>query len=219
MISSGNDIVSLDAVNVTRTKQPRFYSKILSASEKELYQLPQFAIIPFENFVWLLWSVKEAAFKYLQRLQPGLVFSPTKFIVKELQLPLNFRISTFNTATAESAGFDVPDVLSGLIVCNDNTLYYRSLLYSNLVHSVVEDNDHFENTYWGMEQVESSAPADQSASVRVFLTARLKSLLNCAAISINKNDAGIPFIRADQTVIPVSLSHHGYYAAYSFHLK
>ena len=36
MISAGNDIVALNAINITRTKQPRFYSKILSAAEIEL---------------------------------------------------------------------------------------------------------------------------------------------------------------------------------------
>ncbi len=53
MLSTGNDIVALNAINVTRTKQPQFYSKILTPSEAELYNQPDFAALPFEIFVWL----------------------------------------------------------------------------------------------------------------------------------------------------------------------
>jgi len=55
MTSTGNDIVALNAIAIARTKQNRFYSKILSPSEKNLYSQAGFSKIPFENFVWLLW--------------------------------------------------------------------------------------------------------------------------------------------------------------------
>ena len=37
MISAGNDIVSFTATNVTRTKSPEFYQKIISPAEKALF--------------------------------------------------------------------------------------------------------------------------------------------------------------------------------------
>ena len=64
MISAGNDIAALAKVNKERIPQPRFYSKILSDSERALYHQPQLTILPFENYVWLLWSVKESVYKY-----------------------------------------------------------------------------------------------------------------------------------------------------------
>ena len=70
MISAGNDIVSLTATNVTRTKSPEFYSKIISPAEKALFDTLDQEVLPFHRFVWLLWSVKESAFKYLHRLDP-----------------------------------------------------------------------------------------------------------------------------------------------------
>ena len=51
MISTGNDIVSLSAVDITRTKQPRLYSKILSDAESLSYQQHLATALPFENYV------------------------------------------------------------------------------------------------------------------------------------------------------------------------
>ena len=68
MISTGNDIVALGLINKQRTCEPRFYSKILSASEQALYHQSEFTALPFEHYVWLLWSVKESTYKFLKRL-------------------------------------------------------------------------------------------------------------------------------------------------------
>ena len=87
MKSTGNDIVALGSVDKHRTGQYRFYSKILSASEQTLYQQMQFANLPFEHYLWLLWSVKESTFKFLKRTKPELIFSPAKIIIQYLEIP------------------------------------------------------------------------------------------------------------------------------------
>jgi len=63
MISTGNDIVAFKAINVTRTKQQNFYSKIITDSEKTLYDEQFSDRLPFEQFIWLALSVKESVFK------------------------------------------------------------------------------------------------------------------------------------------------------------
>src|ERR1700739_3692703 len=85
MTSTGNDIVALTAINVARTKQPNFYSRIVTSGEQELYYSTLQDQLPFEHFVWLVWSVKESAFKYLKRVDPGLIFSPSKMRMVELK--------------------------------------------------------------------------------------------------------------------------------------
>src|SRR5215469_9103806 len=104
MTSAGNDIVSFSAINSARTKQQRFYSKILTTAEENIYRQPGFASIPFENFVWLLWSVKESAYKYLKRANPALIFTPVKFIVRQLDAPEQADMLSFGGQT-EQAGF------------------------------------------------------------------------------------------------------------------
>ena len=81
MRSTGNDIIGLKSIDPHLTIQQRFYSKILSFSELELYYRKASETIPFENFIWLLWSVKESVYKYQKRNFPDLVFSSGKSIV------------------------------------------------------------------------------------------------------------------------------------------
>ncbi len=217
MLSTGNDIVSLNAINVTRTKQPNFYSKILTPTETALHQEPYFATIPFEFFVWLLWSIKESVFKYLQRINPEIIFTPVKFEVTQLQIPASFKIQAFNIKELTGIGFDNIETIKSIIPFGDYVLYSNSLIYNEFISTVVNGAEDFSHTHWGVKQIDSSEVAIQSAEVRAFLIANLKDNSN---ISIGKNLPGIPIILKDniRLPIPVSLSHHQEFVAYSFQL-
>src|ERR1700761_9130738 len=121
MTSTGNDIVALKAINIARTKQPNFYSKILSVSEKDLYDQPFSDKIPFENFVWLCWSIKESAYKFLDRIVPDRVFSPTRTIVSSIELPTHLVLSEFD-GQAEGCGFDNKTAYKGIVSIDDQKL-------------------------------------------------------------------------------------------------
>jgi len=219
MNSTGNDIVSLNAINRSRTKQPGFYSKILSASEQLLYNEPEFAAIPFEHFVWLLWSIKESAFKYLQRSNPDLIFSPTKFIVQQLQMPPGYGITNLETTETEGNGFDSrANHVKGMIKVGTATLYSRSIIYKELISSVVNGNDNFENTSWGIKLISKSHPSFQSTVAREFLVDRLSRLFQMDNCVIGKSSDGFPIVLEGKKElrIPVSLSHHDRLVAYSF---
>jgi phosphopantetheinyl transferase (holo-ACP synthase) len=221
MINVGNDIISLHAVNFTRTKQPRFYSKILTDAEVTLYKKGALAEIPFENFVWLLWSLKESAFKYLQRSKPSLIFSPTKFVVKHLSMPVGYTETKFNVSQIEGAGFDHRMAFKGEITFESDTLFSRSLVFEELIVSVVNDHSNFENTWWGIKLIDRPDPKNQSAAVRKFLIDKLKSLYHLEELRIGKDAHGFPIVlQADKEIaISVSLSHHDLLVAYSFSTK
>src|ERR1700742_5173867 len=103
--STGNDIVALKAIDVARTHLPNFYSKILTPPEKSIYDDKVKDGLPFELFVWLLWSIKESAYKFLQRNNPSLVFSPSKIIILALDHPSAIISEDFNEET-EGCDFD-----------------------------------------------------------------------------------------------------------------
>jgi phosphopantetheinyl transferase (holo-ACP synthase) len=211
MISTGNDIVALKAINVARTRQSNFYQKIISVSEKAL--LDQLSgRIPLEHFVWLLWSVKESAYKYLQRITPDLVFSPTRTIVDHLQLP-----STNTVLTLEGCGFAKELVYKGVVTFGDYKVYSRSMISEEFIFSVVSGSNDFENTYWGIQLIGSSEPEDQSKAVRELLSDRLKALFPYD-IQIGKSPHGYPTLIKDgiEIAVPVSFAHHDRYVAYSF---
>jgi phosphopantetheinyl transferase (holo-ACP synthase) len=218
MLSTGNDIVSLNAINITRTKQPGFYSKILCDAEKSLYKELEPAAIPFENLVWLLWSIKESAYKYLQRIQPGLIFSPAKFVVKQLQRPFEYSVTNFGATEAQGAGFDSNTVFKSTVTFGPDTLYSRSLMYRELIVTVVNGDENFENTYWGVKLIDKSDPEFQSNAVRAFLVARLNKFFQLDDLIVGKSPDGFPIIlKGNEKIgIPVSLSHHDQLVAYSF---
>jgi phosphopantetheinyl transferase (holo-ACP synthase) len=220
MTSTGNDIVSLNAINITRTKQYRFYSKILSTAEKGLYNGPEFATVPFENFVWLLWSIKESAYKYLKRAWPDLVFIPGKFTVKQLLFPAGYTLANFEETEVESAGFDNKGALKGIVTFGTNTLYSRSLMYRELIVSVVNDGENFENTCWGIKLIDNPDPEYQATAVRRFLVNRLQGLYPLDELVVGKNTEGTPIVlkKGEELAVVVSLSHHECFVAYSFQL-
>jgi phosphopantetheinyl transferase (holo-ACP synthase) len=219
MISAGNDIVSIAAINTVRTKQPAFYKKILSETEIAQYHAAYSEIIPFEVYVWLLWSIKESAFKYLQRLDPELVFSPTRFIVSDLRKPEQSLTKSFGSSQLETTGLDDEVAWTGLISHEANVLYSQSVIYPDLIHSIVNHSKSFQNVYWGIKTITNTQPANQSAAVRTFILDKLGTLFSTKKLRIDKSEFGFPVISdsQNQMPLPVSLSHHEHFVAYSFY--
>jgi phosphopantetheinyl transferase (holo-ACP synthase) len=220
MISTGNDIVSLNAINITRTKQHKFYSKILSDSENPLYNEFGLAGIPFENFVWLLWSIKESAYKFLQRNEPGLIFTPIKFMVEGLYLPSDYVTSSFGTTQSEGTGFDNQNCIKGVVAFGQHTLYSCSLIRREFIFSVVNHGDSFEKTCWGIKLIDNPDHENQSKEVRLFLIEKLQQLYGANDFNISKSSHNCPILLkgTEVSAIPVSLSHHEQFIAYSFQI-
>ena len=221
MISAGNDVVALTAINAARTNQYKFYSKILSGSETPLYNELSSAGIPFENFVWLLWSIKESAYKFLQRHNPALIFTPVKFVVEELHLPPAYTVEKFDAITQEGNGFNSHSALTGIVTFGQVKLHSSSLLYDKLISTVINDIDDFENTCWGFKLISDTSHENQSKEVRQFLIKRLKRLYGNVNFRVGKNEDGCPllFKENEEIGIPVSLSHHENIIGYSFNQK
>jgi phosphopantetheinyl transferase (holo-ACP synthase) len=218
MNSIGNDVVALDAIDVARTCTPRFYSKILTIPEQQLYHGLHGAI-PFHNFVWLIWSVKEAAYKCLKRNQPDLVFSPLKLQIVNITPPAKPAV-TITTGLAYK-GF----VNDGCFICEiiyqSSRLFSRAIIWGNdLIHSVVQHGNDFGNINWGIKQITGIGPENQSAAVREFTLAQLSSQFVGAELKVGKSAPGYPYLVVNGLVctLPLSFSHHGSYVAYAVNL-
>ncbi|HEY4194821.1 MAG TPA: 4'-phosphopantetheinyl transferase superfamily protein [Mucilaginibacter sp.] len=216
MTSTGNDVVALKAIDIARTKQPNFYKKILSVSEKELYDRQFSHKIPLEIFVWILWSIKESAYKYLQRITPELVFSPTRTVVSQITFPPGNK-----TIRLEGCGFADDNVYTALVAFGKDVLYSCSIIDDEFIFSVVIDGDSFEHTCWGVKLIDSAESEYQSKSVREFLLNKLNTLFPGDDLQIGKSSYGYPVILKDEVEIemPVSLAHHDRYVAYSFQVE
>jgi len=215
MISTGNDIVAFKAINVTRTKQQNFYSKIITDSEKTLYDEQFSDRLPFEQFIWLAWSVKESVFKYLQRINPDLIFSPSKIKLVELIAPSAEGISHF-----EGRDFNSQTVYQGIIDYSPYTFYSQTIISEDFIFSVVNHTDNFEKIIWGIEKIDSTDADDQSKAVRAFALAMLNTLFPDSELEIDKNRHSCPIILKNgiEIPVPISLAHHDHWVGYSFQL-
>ena len=213
MTSTGNDIVALKTINIARTKQPNFYRKILSDTEQGIYDQKFLAVMPFERFVWLLWSIKESVYKYLQRITPELIFSPTKIIITRLDAPSDDAIPIL-----EGRDFKDKAAYKSKVAFGDYILYSRSIISNEFIFSVVNHTDNFERVFWGIREISSAEAGHQSEAVRKFAIAMLNTLFHNSILEIDKSVYGYPVLLKNnaEIPIPVSLAHHDHWVGYSF---
>jgi len=198
MQSAGNDIIALNLIDKQRSNDSRFYSKILSESEKIYYQRTVFAKIDFTCFLWLCWSVKESAYKYLKRIHPELVFSPSKIIVQHVSV--------------DEKNYN------GNFLAEGNIYYFRSEISREFITTVVSEDEKFEHVFWGFDSIKDTSADHQSKMVRALLLKKLHTVLPGKKLNVEKAIAGYPIIieGTKELNIPVSFAHHGRFIAYSF---
>lgn len=192
MRSVGNDIVDLSLIDADRSKQARFYSKILAASELELYQSLTPAL-PFEYYVWLCWTIKEATYKYCKRLYPELLFSPPRTVIE---------------------GFSIggsPSDLRGVCSNGLETVYFKSIQTFSYIHTIVSHSDD-----WGqlVAEIFEADADDASAQTHSRLLQHVKTLYPDNDVELIKDSDNIPSLVVGQIVYPVSISHHGRYGSF-----
>ncbi len=224
MTSTGNDIVALKATNQQRSIHPRFYSKILSLSEQELFYRQVIKELSFEKFVWLLWSVKESVYKFMKRSEPTLLFSPVKIIIRGIDSPFRGGVTRFKYRQWENKNNQAgEDLYKCEIVFGPAIFYSRSKVHDEVIATEVSQNKNFDYSYWGIKSIDSPSYEAQSEAVRAFVLNRLNSILahDYTDLSIGKNLQGYPVLLsgARELNIPVSLAHHDRFIAYSFILS
>jgi phosphopantetheinyl transferase (holo-ACP synthase) len=212
--SIGNDIVALALTNPERTRRENFFSKIICRVEVELFKSRISSKISFEHFVWLAWSVKESVYKFCSRDRATLSFSPTKIIIKKIQLPVEQIISIGEEL--ENISFDKAISYTCEVNFEGRNYFTRSLINDKLIFSVCDNNNDFKNICWGIKTITDDSYENQSASVRMFVLNKLKHLFNQSDLSIEK-PSGYPVIKQEQN-IPLSFTHHGYFVGYAFAL-
>jgi len=217
--STGNDIIALRSVDKQRTSLFRFYSKILSVSEQSLYHQPQWENMPFENYVWLLWSVKESVYKYLKRSIPDLVFSPTKICIQNIKIPPVTLMNEFRCVQWENTGYE-EEFYRGKIIYGLHVFYFRSKITENWIATVVNDDENFDNVCWGIQSIDEAGYYHQSKAAQTLLLNKLNTFFSFD-LQVKKSPVGYPVILngLQEMQIPVSLSHDDCFVAYSFLLN
>lgn len=212
MISAGNDIVALKIVDKQRTNLPAFYLKFITVPELALYVQPK---MPFNNFVWLLWSVKEAAYKYLKRIDHNLVFSPLKIIIQHIEVSKEFSGYEYDIDQLPEKFY------TGTVLYNTYIFSFRSVLNNEFVATIVNNQANFNAVNFGVKQIDGSNYKLQAKAVRLFVLNKLKELLPGQNLMVGKSSVGYPVLFSDdkELSVPLSFSHHHHYVSYSFRIS
>jgi phosphopantetheinyl transferase (holo-ACP synthase) len=216
MTSTGNDIISLDLINKERSNDSRFYLKIITPSEEVLGRQVTLAHLSFEQYVWLCWSIKESAYKYLKRGYPEMIFSPVKMVITNIITP-KFAPALRPVDDVWEGDASGEENYSGKLMAEGNTYYFRSKISASAIATIVSSDESFKGIAWGISHINDSAADHQSEQVRSFVLKRLQTLFPGKVLHIEKTPGGYPVVMEGNEVltVPLSFAHHGNTVSYS----
>ena len=187
----GNDIVDLQlAAQQSNWQRKGFLDKIFTAKEQRLI----LKALDKEKMIWLLWSMKESAYKaYLQKY-PERFFAP-----KKLQCNL------------------FTDELGGVII---NQEYFKTQSKSSEkhIHTIAfsaKENRNPISEYFEIKAIPfASKQLETRSKLKAVIAKEFKTV--CNDLKISKNKVGVPQLFKDeiQLAVSFSLSHHGKFGAF-----
>ncbi|WP_452230492.1 MULTISPECIES: 4'-phosphopantetheinyl transferase family protein [unclassified Lacinutrix] len=193
----GNDIVDLkkaakDSPDSYRDgkRYQRFLDKIFTEKEQELI----FYTEDKPQMLWLLWSMKEAAYKVHVQQFGKRFFNPKR---------LECELLTDNKGQVTIAG---------------NLYFTKSIITDAFIHSVatLDAASNFDSKWF---QIENSDYKTQSQTVKQFFLKCLSKTkrLDMQTLNIQKTEVGVPKVynKSEKLPIAFSLSHCGNYTAFS----
>lgn len=184
----GNDIVDLNlAKTESNWKRNGFLEKIFTEKEQEFIN---YAKSSFE-MVWLLWSMKESAYKIFFKQHSLQFFAPKRF-----ECDIN---TSRNTVKIDDMVYDTTSTIS------NNSIHTIANLTT--AKSIITDCFKLENNRYEVQHYTTYNNLKKEAAKQFNIP--------ISHIDIKKNQFGIPII--DQLPkIQISISHHGFYGAYAF---
>ena len=187
----GNDVVDLKIALIESNWQRKgFLEKVFTIEEHDL-------ILRSTNsfqMVWLLWSMKESAYKVHVQQYGGRFFAPKKFQC------------TLSSNT------------TGIVKINDNQYFTIAILNTNYIATTATLNDDnsqlIDNFHLKVNEYNYQHTTCYSILKR---TVANKMSLPIEELSIIKNSSGIPFLffQGREQPISFSISHHGNYGGYA----
>jgi phosphopantetheinyl transferase (holo-ACP synthase) len=211
MVYAGNDIVAYKHQRcLSKWKDERFLLKILQTHEIEnLYKQTN-----KDAYLWMLWTLKEAAYKLSCFLGNRKKFHPKTFCISD--------IDVIDDATVQHIEFDKNNIALQCIGNIESTIMFEeqvfngaTLIAHEFVHSVVCNKKGLENLCYAIGKHNNFNKNDYSNEVRTFAIQEL--LKNKITIdTIYKDEDGIPFIVVNGTEKYISLSHDQQFVSYAY---
>jgi len=189
----GNDIVDLrQASQESNWHRKGYIDKLFTDHEQQLI----YDATDPDRMVWLLWSMKESAYKVAVRQTKNRIFAPVKLAC------------SLDRSTEETA--------EGCVLYGES-YRTRSLITSQYIATVALSI----NTPPCYSQIiipfDTTDYQSHHDLIRQMIRRHSSALFQTTEekIRIGKDSLGVPVLTIDDaTIIPVSISHHGHYGAY-----
>jgi phosphopantetheinyl transferase (holo-ACP synthase) len=187
----GNDIVDISlALTDSNWQRKGFLNKIFCESEQNIIKNSGYSA----KMVWLLWSMKESAYKIYTKQCAIRFFGPSKF-----QCNL----------TSEN---------EGVVEINDYKYVTKSQLNKNYIHTIAtlkKDKKIISNCFKIGKSLYASQHYESYKSLKMLISVQCN--LPIQELRIIKNKIGIPKLYHNKVQLKTdfSISHHGNYGAYS----
>ena len=187
----GNDIIDLKlAAQQSNWERPRFLNKLFTQSEQQFILNSS---NPFET-VWLLWSMKESAYKIYMQQGGSRMYAPLKFectIIDSAQGFVTFESSVFKTNST----------------INVNFIHTIGAFKKN--HAIIH-----------IKPLEDSSGKNQRIETYRLLKSSIAKQRNLdfEYLELKKTIMGVPklYFRSAPVEVSFSLSYHGGYVAVVF---
>ncbi len=192
---TGNDIVDMAvAAAESSWKRKGFLEKIFTLSEQQYIRE---ASSP-EEMVWRLWSMKESAYKIYTRQYGGRFFAPQK---------INCTVLSISAGIA-----DINKLIYHTTTSTDGKYMY------SIARPGEPGSDLLMNCCFRIRGI-CFAKQQQFIYKRMISQYAIASGKEKSEIELIKDRNDIPFLycRQDQRSIPVSITHHGNYAAFTIY--
>ena len=188
----GNDIVDLKLANAgLGSRLQRFMDKVFHPDEQLLIRNAKNS----HQMLWLLWSMKESAYKIQMQYLVNRYFDP-----KALRCELTDDFS--GTVTADATIYNTNSILTAEYIYTTGCTQVDARLVTNYL------------------KLDSTSYSNQHNQVHQSLLSHYANYyhLRLDDLSISKNEACIPhvFYKGNERPTPISLTHHGGYIGYAF---
>ena len=187
----GNDIIDLKlASSFPSWRRKRFRDKVFSVEEQKIISD---SLDPFQT-IWLLWSMKESAYKTYSRKHSEKFFAPIK---------LKCKLTSFR---------------KGIVEIFDEKYRTYSTIEENYIYSIAHQSSS-ENVITNFFKLDNANYSNQHCtSYKKLLHAIAEEKkVTLASLTIRKDENGIPYLFQNNQAqeIPFSVTHHGNFGAYA----
>jgi 4'-phosphopantetheinyl transferase superfamily len=208
---AGNDIVAYKHTRcIGKWQNENFVKKVLTPLEQNQLQLQTNK----DAYLWMLWTLKEAAYKLSCFLGNRNKFHAIQFEVQEGSIIKDDDIIALHLPVTNLTTIPLHHHYSA-IKFGTHFFYGKTYIAHDCIHSIVFNEEKECNCIWAIDSHNNYNKNDYSKEVREFTYVSLKAQ-GIIIDSIEKDKDGIPFVTYPSKEKYISLSHDQQFVSFAY---